>query len=154
MTCTWFWRYWETSVAYISTWPQRLNDTLGQHIPKEDLTRILKTLEIKIDNITDLGLSLTIPKYRVDVTRSADLIEEVLRIYGYDSIKPSNELKINYPKHDIYDEYYMNEKISEYLVARGYHEIISNSISKSYRSTTYNTYFHYRQHSRIQAYMY
>tara|TARA_B100000686_G_C16804794_1_gene989172 strand:+ start:985 stop:3402 length:2418 start_codon:yes stop_codon:yes gene_type:complete len=111
-----------------------LNDTLGQHIPKEDLTRILKTLEIKIDNITDLGLSLTIPKYRVDVTRSADLIEEVLRIYGYDSIKPSNELKINYPKHDIYDEYYMNEKISEYLVARGYHEIISNSISKSYRS--------------------
>ena len=60
---------------------------IGQEIDKETIKNILASLEIKINSETEGGLGLTIPSYRVDVQREADVIEEVLRVYGYNNIK-------------------------------------------------------------------
>ena len=76
----------------------KINKTIGQVISKEDLTNILNALEIKIESVSVEGVGLTIPRYRVDVNRPADIIEEILRVYGYNSILNSTELKINFPE--------------------------------------------------------
>ena len=63
-----------------------IHKTIGQSINKKDIITILNSLDIKIDNQTDKGVDLVIPRYRVDVTRPADVIEEILRVYGYNNI--------------------------------------------------------------------
>jgi phenylalanyl-tRNA synthetase beta chain len=65
---------------------------IGQEIDKETIKNILASLEIKISSETEGGLGLTIPSYRVDVQREADIIEEILRVYGYNNIKFSHKL--------------------------------------------------------------
>ena len=106
-----------------------LEKTIGQVIPKENLTKILNSLDIKIDNVSKEGIGLTIPRYRVDVTRSVDVIEEILRIYGYNSIKSSKELKINLSEFDNNNFFLIDEYISKQLVGMGFSEIINNSIT-------------------------
>ena len=63
---------------------------IGQEIPKETIKNILASLEIKINSETEGGLGLTIPSYRTDVQREADIIEEILRVYGYNNIEFSH----------------------------------------------------------------
>ena len=106
-----------------------IDKTIGQSIPKENLTNILNALEIKIDNVTEEGVAITIPRYRFDVTRPADVIEEILRVYGYNSIKNSTELKINLPEFNYKNEFFLDEYISKLLVGKGFSEIINNSIT-------------------------
>ena len=65
---------------------------IGQELDKETIKNILASLEIKISSETEAGLGLTIPSFRVDVQREADIIEEILRVYGYDNIKFSHKL--------------------------------------------------------------
>ena len=105
-----------------------INKTIGQSIPKEDLTNIINALDIKIENVTDEGIGLSVPRYRVDVTRPADVIEEILRVYGYNEINDSNELKINYSEYNIDSNYLLNERITTQLIGKGFSEIINNSI--------------------------
>ena len=59
---------------------------IGQEIPKDTIKSILTSLEIKVNNVTETGLGLTIPSYRTDVQREVDVIEEILRVYGYNNI--------------------------------------------------------------------
>ena len=106
-----------------------IDKTIGQSIPKEDLTNILNALEIKIDSVSKEGVALEIPRYRFDVTRPADVIEEILRVYGYNSIKNSTELKINFPEFNYKNNFSLNESISKLLVGKGFSEIINNSIT-------------------------
>jgi len=106
-----------------------IDKTIGQSIPKEDLENILNVLEIKINNVTEEGIDITIPRYRFDVTRAADVIEEILRVYGYNSIKNSTELKINLPEFNYKNEFFLDEYISKLLVGKGFSEIINNSIT-------------------------
>jgi phenylalanyl-tRNA synthetase beta chain len=60
---------------------------IGQELSKEIIKKILASLDIKVNSVTDAGLGLTIPSYRVDVQREIDVIEEILRVYGYNNIK-------------------------------------------------------------------
>ena len=108
---------------------QQINKTIGQKIPKEDLTNILNALEIKIDSVTNEGIAITIPLYRVDVTRPADVIEEILRIYGYNSIDASESLNINLPNYNFKTKFKFEEYLSDRLIGNGFSEIINNSIT-------------------------
>ena len=63
-----------------------IDKLVGQHIDKNDIKTILKGLEMEIKNENEEGLTIEIPTYRVDVTRPADVVEDILRIYGYDKI--------------------------------------------------------------------
>src|SRR5690606_22463998 len=65
---------------------------IGEEITQEIIKRILTSLEIKINNITETGLGLTVPAYRNDVLREADIIEEILRVYGYNNINTTEKL--------------------------------------------------------------
>ena len=105
-----------------------ISKTIGQSIPKEDLTNILNALDIKIENVSEEGIGLRVPRYRVDVTRPADIIEEILRVYGYNEINDSNELKINYPEYNLDSNYLLHERITNQLIGKGFSEIINNSI--------------------------
>ncbi len=65
---------------------------IGQELPKEIIKNILASLEIKVNSVSDAGLGLTIPAYRVDIQREIDVIEEILRVYGYNNIKFTDKL--------------------------------------------------------------
>ena len=107
----------------------KINKTIGQVISKENLTNILNALEIKIESVSVEGVGLTIPRYRVDVNRPADIIEEILRVYGYNSILNSTELKINFPEFNDNNDFFIDEYVSKKLVGKGFIEVINNSIT-------------------------
>ena len=108
---------------------EKINKTIGQIIPKEDLTNILNALEFKIDSVSIEGVALTVPRYRVDILRPIDIIEEILRVYGYNSIQNSKKLNINLPQFDNKNNFFLDEYISKRLVNKGFNEIINNSIT-------------------------
>lgn len=107
----------------------KLNDMLGFEFPKETLTTILNALEIEINNVSEEGVALSIPTYRVDVTRPADLIEEILRIYGYNKV-PEAPLKFRTPAtYNWKNSNKLENQISQLLSGMGYFEILTNSLT-------------------------
>ena len=84
-----------------------INKMIGQDISKEDISKILSGLEIIVDNSNENGLLVEIPRYRVDVTRPADLIEEILRIYGYNNIEISSSLHSKIPTYVAVDNHHI-----------------------------------------------
>ena len=70
-----------------------LNRLIGKKLKKEQVKSILTSLEIKIEGEDENGLYLKVPPYRVDVTREADVIEEILRIYGYNNVETPSQVK-------------------------------------------------------------
>jgi phenylalanyl-tRNA synthetase beta chain len=104
---------------------------IGVDLGKEKIKQILAALEIRIEKETETGLSLLVPPYRVDVKREVDVIEEILRIYGYNNIElPTNvnsslqySVKPNPTK--------IRNLIAEMLTAQGFNEIWSNSLTKT-----------------------
>ena len=103
---------------------------IGQEIPKDTIKNILASLEIKINSETEGGLGLTIPSYRTDVQREADIIEEVLRVYGYNNIEFSHKLSTSI-SFDSNKETKIENIISDQLSALGFNEIMSNSLTKT-----------------------
>ena len=103
--------------------------TIGQKISIDDLTKILNALEIRINQATESGMVIEVPKYRVDVTRPADVIEEILRVYGYNKIKSPNTLHTNLPKYSPISKHNTAELMSKQLVSQGFNEMINNSIT-------------------------
>lgn len=103
---------------------------IGQELPNETIKNILASLEIKIISETEGGLGLTIPSYRVDVQREADLIEEILRVYGYNNIEFSHKLNTSISFSD-FKGVRIENTIANQLNAQGFHEIMSNSLTKS-----------------------
>jgi phenylalanyl-tRNA synthetase beta chain len=71
---------------------EKVNKLIGEELKKETIKNILASLDIKIISISDSGLGLNIPPYRVDVQREVDVIEEILRVYGYNNIKIPNKI--------------------------------------------------------------
>lgn len=104
---------------------------IGEEIPRDIIKRILTSLEIKVNNVTETGLGLTIPAYRNDVTREADVIEEILRVYGYNNIKTTEKLNASISKTSRFEDYKLQNVIGEQLVAQGFFEILSNSLTSS-----------------------
>ena len=102
---------------------------IGQEIDKETINNILASLEIKISSETEGGLGLTIPSYRVDVQREADIIEEILRVYGYNNIKFSHKLNSSISFNNNKD-IYLENIIANQLTSLGFNETMANSLTK------------------------
>jgi phenylalanyl-tRNA synthetase beta chain len=103
---------------------------IGQEIPKETIKNILASLEIKINSETEGGLGLTIPSYRTDVQREADIIEEILRVYGYNNIKFSHKLNTSI-SFDSNKETKIENVIANQLSSLGFNETMANSLTKA-----------------------
>jgi len=114
----------------IVSW-SHIDRLIGKAIGKETIKNILHSLEFKVEEESDTGLKLTVPMYRVDVTREADVIEEILRIYGYNNIEiPYRQLSAVSHKEKPDNERLVN-LVSDYLVSNGFTEIMNNSLTKS-----------------------
>ena len=108
---------------------ENTNRLIGQILPKETIKNILASLEIKILTENEIGLGLMIPPYRVDVQREADVIEEILRVYGYNNIEFSDKLNTSISFSE-FDDLKVENIVSGLLTAHGFHEIMSNSLTK------------------------
>jgi len=102
---------------------------IGEELPKETIKNILSSLEIKINSVTDGGLGLTIPAYRVDVQREADVIEEILRVYGYNNIKFDEKWHTSISNMSRFEDYKLQDVVGAQLVSQGFYEIMSNSLT-------------------------
>ncbi len=102
---------------------------IGEAIPRETIKSILSSLEIKVNNVTESGLGLTIPFYRNDVQREADVIEEILRVYGYNNIGFTTKLNASIASVSKVEDYKVQNKIAEQLVGQGFAEIMANSLT-------------------------
>ena len=116
---------------------------IGKRLPEELIVCILRSLEFKVEK--DAGnpdlLHLSVPTYRVDVTRPCDVVEEILRIYGYNNVEFGTEMHANLSQRTATDESYsLLQTVSDHLSARGYIEIMNNSLS-SISYYTDNTVF-------------
>ncbi len=102
---------------------------IGQEIPKETIKRILSSLEIKVNSVTETGLGLLVPAYRNDVTREADVIEEILRVYGYNNIDTTEKLNASISHTDKFEDYKLQNIIGIQLASQGFYEIMANSLT-------------------------
>jgi phenylalanyl-tRNA synthetase beta chain len=102
---------------------------IGQEIPKETIKSILSALEIKVNNITETGLGLTIPAYRNDVQREVDVIEEILRVYGYNNIGITNKLNASISNTSKFENHKIENIVANQLVGQGFYEIMTNSLT-------------------------
>jgi phenylalanyl-tRNA synthetase beta chain len=117
----------------VRIWVKYRNVTrlIGKEISKEEIHDILRSLEIGVEGETGEGFFAIVKAYRVDVTREADIIEEVLRIYGFDAIPLSDTYQADFlANHPEKDGNRIQYRISEILSARGFYEIITNSLTK------------------------
>lgn len=108
-----------------------INRLIGKTIPRETLKEILRSLEIEIVAETDRGLSLMVPTYRVDVHREVDVIEEVLRIYGYNNVEIPTHVSASLSYAENPDPNKVKNVVADYLAAQGFFEMWSNSLTKS-----------------------
>ncbi len=104
---------------------------IGKDLGKETIKKILTSLEIEIIGETDLELSIIVPPYRVDVKREADVIEEILRIYGYNNIEIPQQVNASLQTAEKPDPNRVRNLVSEMLSAKGFNEIWSNSLTKA-----------------------
>ena len=110
----------------------KINSLTGKVIPVETVKSILESLEMKITSETVEGLSLEVPVYRIDVQRDVDVIEDILRIYGYNNIEFSDHVKSNLSYQTPTDHSYkMQNLISEQLCGCSFNEILNNSLTRS-----------------------
>ncbi|WOD43466.1 phenylalanine--tRNA ligase subunit beta [Hwangdonia lutea] len=102
---------------------------IGEEIPEEIIKRILTSLDIKVNNVTETGLGLTVPAYRNDVLREADIIEEILRVYGYNNIKTTEKINASISSTSRFEDHKIQNIVGDQLAAQGFYEILSNSLT-------------------------
>ena len=108
-----------------------VHDLVGKDIPVEKIKSICESLEMKVLEETAEGLKLEIPAYRVDVTRPCDVVEDILRIYGYNNVEIPTQLKGSLViKGDEDRKHKLANLVSEQLVGEGFNEILNNSLTK------------------------
>ena len=107
----------------------KIRKIIGQDIPKDIIKKILVALDIKINNVTEAGLGLLIPSYRVDVQREIDVIEEILRVYGYNNIEFSQKLNATISNSSRTEEFKVQNIISNQLCSLGFNEMMANSLT-------------------------
>ncbi len=105
---------------------------IGKNIDKDTIKGIVESLEMKIVSEDDEKINIVVPTYRVDVQRPCDVVEDILRVYGYNNVEFTTEVKgslSNKTDVDFRDD--MQNLISEQLTAAGYHEMMNNSLTSS-----------------------
>lgn len=108
----------------------KIKRVIGEEIPKEVIKKILVSLDIKVNNVTEAGLGLVIPSYRVDVQREIDVIEEILRVYGYNNIKFSQKLNATIANSSRTEEFKVQNIVANQLCSLGFNEMMANSLTK------------------------
>ena len=107
---------------------KNIENLIGKKIDREIIKEIITSLDIKIESITESNLGISIPAYRNDVTREADIIEEILRIYGYNNVEASKKINRSITVCDQFSKNDFENKISNHLVSLGFVEIMTNSL--------------------------
>ena len=102
---------------------------IGEELPKDIIKKILVSLDIKVNSVSDAGLGLTIPAYRVDVQREIDVIEEILRVYGYNNINFSKKLNASVSNAPRNEDYKIQNIVAAQLNSQGFNEIMANSLT-------------------------
>ncbi|RHJ81503.1 phenylalanine--tRNA ligase subunit beta [Parabacteroides sp. AM08-6] len=119
----------------------KINTLVGKVIPVETVKSILASLEMEIVSETVEGLTIHVPVYRIDVQRDVDVIEDILRIYGYNNIEFSDNVKSNLSYQTPTDHSYkMQNLVSEQLCGSGFNEIMNNSLTRSAYYNGLSTY--------------
>ena len=117
---------WTINILY-----KNVDRLIGKEIDRTEIKNILLDLGIKIVNETDNGLKLLIPTFKVEVTREADIIEEILRVYGYNNIEIPSTVKSSLSFRSKPDTEKLQNLISNQLTDNGFFEIINNSLTNS-----------------------
>ncbi|MGL5318831.1 MAG: phenylalanine--tRNA ligase subunit beta, partial [Bacteroidales bacterium] len=119
----------------------KVNTLIGQNIPEEVVNGILESLEIRITGKSEDTLHLEVPTYRVDVQRDVDVIEDILRIYGYNNIEMTSKVNATLSYKTPTDEsHQLQNLIAEQLTGCGFNEIMNNSLTKQAYYTDLTTY--------------
>ena len=114
---------------------------IGKKIGNDMIRSIVESLDMKVVSETDTCLELDVPAYRVDVQRSCDVVEDILRIYGYNNVEIPTQLKSSLTILGDEDKAYHHQNvISEQLVGCGFREILNNSLTKTAYYTELNHY--------------
>lgn len=108
-----------------------LNQIIGKEIDSKTIESILLSLDFKINSSSTNGLNISVPSYRVDVTRPIDVVEEILRIYGYNEIPLPEKMSSSLSFKDKNSSVETVELISNFISANGFHEIMTNSLTSS-----------------------
>jgi phenylalanyl-tRNA synthetase beta chain len=112
----------------------RANKLIGKEIPRETVYRILAALGVEVESFDHVGgdiLNVAVPPYRVDVQREADLVEEVLRIYGYNNVEEPARFRSSLTVAPRLDRDRLQNAASDLLTSNGYTEIMSNSLTRA-----------------------
>ena len=118
-----------------------VHSLVGKEIPTDKIKAICESLEMKVLEETAEGLKLEIPAYRVDVTRPCDVVEDILRIYGYNNVEIPTQLKGRLViKGDEDQKHKLANIVSEQLVGEGFNEILNNSLTKGAYYEGHNAY--------------
>ena len=118
-----------------------VHDLVGKESPHTTIKGICESLEMRVLNETAEALTLEIPAYRVDVQRPCDVVEDILRIYGYNNVEIPTQLKSSLViKGDEDQKHKLANTVSEQLVGEGFNEILNNSLTKGAYYSEYNTY--------------
>lgn len=107
---------------------KKIKQIIGHEIHEDILIKILSSLEIEIVSVVEDGFSMKVPSYRVDVIRECDVIEEILRVYGFSNIKPKTKLKTIYPIYKNKNKNKLHQVISDLLINHGFYEVINNPL--------------------------
>ena len=108
---------------------EKIEKTIGQSLEKEELYTILNGLEIGIVIVTEAGIGMSIPRYRVDVTRPADVIEEILRVYGYNRLEEKPLVFEANPPYQWKSIHKIENEVASKLSSFGFFETLNNSLS-------------------------
>ncbi len=110
---------------------KNIDRLIGKAISHEEIKSILRALEIEIVGETAEGLSLKVPPYRVDITRDVDIVEEILRIYGYNNIEIPTQVRASLNNSARPEKDSVQSLLSDLLIGNGFNEIMSNSLTRS-----------------------
>ena len=114
----------------VSVTVEKIHSLIGKEIGRENIETILNALEMKIAERTEAGYLLHVPVYRVDVQRDVDVIEDILRIYGYNNVEIGENLVSTLSYSSRPDSHKLQNLIAEQLTAQGFNEILNNSLTK------------------------
>lgn len=116
--------------AFVSLSFDYFDRLVGKHIPADTIVSILKSLEMELTEVTAEKADMKVPTYRVDVTRPCDVVEDVLRIYGYNNVEISTSVRSALSSQTFEDQdNKLRNLISEQLTAEGFNEILNNSLT-------------------------
>ncbi|MFT6930125.1 MAG: phenylalanyl-tRNA synthetase beta chain [Candidatus Paceibacteria bacterium] len=107
----------------------KINKLIGQEIPEDTIKSIMASLDIKVKNVSESGMGLAIPFYRVDVQREVDVIEEILRVFGYNNINSKEKLTASIASTSKFEDYKLQNLIGDQLSSQGFYEILANSLT-------------------------